>query len=674
LAVALALCIILVTVFIIYTPSIHGGMLWDDDANLTKPQLREVDGLYRIWFEPAATAKDAQYYPLVHTMFWLEHKLWGDRYAGYHLANVLWHSISVVLVYFIVRKLQIPGALLAAAIFAVHPVMVESVAWMTEQKNTLSTVFYLGAMLSYLDFDASRRRSRYLLAVGLFVLALLSKSVTVTMPFALLVIFWWKRGTLSWRRDVFPLVPFFATAVAAGLMTIWVEWKLVGAEKEPLELTFLERFLLAGRDIWFYLGKLVWPTKLSFIYTRWNIDSSQWWQWTFSVAAIGTTIALWTIRKLWRGPLAAWLYFCGTLVPVLGFLDVYMFRFSFVADHLQYLASLGIIVLLSAGIAIAIQSASQYMRWVGITVCATSVGALGVLSWRQAHNYADLVNLYEATLELNPTSWRVHNNLGFELANRGLTQKAAEHYQAALRIKPNYTGAYNNLGLLLNNAGQYNEAIEQLRAALRIDPNYAEAHNNLGNSFTGTNRRQDAISEYREAVRLEPDFFEARYNLGLALMQMQHFPEAIQQFTHATQLQPDDPDGHNSLGSALDGSGRLSEAIDEYREAMKLNPNYGIAQFNLGDALMRSGRDAEAIGHLECAVRLKPDFLEGYVDLSQAFAAADRSNEAIAAAEKAIQIANSRGNRAIAEKVEEWLKHYRQEVRRSENAANSSPN
>lgn len=327
----------------------HGGLVWDDDDNITRSELQSASGLYRIWFDPTATA---QYYPLVHTVFWLEHKLWGNAYLGYHLVNVLWHTLAVGLLYLILTRLKIPGALLATAIFAVHPVMVESVAWMTEQKNTLSAVFYLGALLMYIEFDESRGSSRYFIALALFALALMTKTATVTLPVALLVIFWWQRGTLSWQRDVRPLMPFFALSVACGLTTVWVERTYLRGDSASYELTYLQRSLLAGRDIWFYLSKLAWPANLSFTYFRWTIDPAQWWQWTFSIAAIATTFVLWLIRKRWRAPLAGWLFFCGTLFPVLGFIYMYMFTYTYVADHLQYLAALGMIVLVSAGIAL----------------------------------------------------------------------------------------------------------------------------------------------------------------------------------------------------------------------------------------------------------------------------------------------------------------------------------
>jgi hypothetical protein len=334
------LALIVLTIVVVYQPAMHGGPLVDDNLNITKPALQSIGGLYRIWFDPSANP-EAQYYPFVHTVFWVEHWLWGDHYVGYHLINIVWHSLSVVLLYRIVTKLDIPGALLAAAIFAVHPVMAESVAWISEQKNTLSTVFYLSAMLAYVRFDESRRSAQYFLALALFALALFTKTATVTLPAALLVIFWWQRGMLSWRRDVLPLVPFFALGIATGLITISVEQTYFRAQWADVTLTPVERILLTGRAIWFYLGKLAWP-DVTYMYPRWNLDPRQWWQWVFPVAALATTFLLWAIRNRWRGPLAGWLLFCGTLLPALGFVSFFMFTYTFVADHIQYLASLGV--------------------------------------------------------------------------------------------------------------------------------------------------------------------------------------------------------------------------------------------------------------------------------------------------------------------------------------------
>ena len=416
--------LILLATLVAYWPVRSGGLLWDDDAHLTKPELQSAGGLYRIWFEMGATQ---QYYPLLHSAFWLEHKLWGDSVLGYHLVNVFWHMVSITLVYFILERLKIPGSLLAAGIFALHPVMVESVAWMTEQKNTLSAVFYLSAMLVYLRFDESRRRSLYFLALALFVLGLLTKTVTATLPAALLVIFWWQRGAVSWRRDVAPLLAFFAVGAMAGVLTAWLERTQIGAEGVDFELNFLQRGLIAGRVVWFYLAKLLWPANLIFFYQRWDVDPTQWWQWLFPIATLGMLAGLWSIRHRWRGPLASWLFFVGTLFPVLGFLNVYPFIISYVADHFQYLASLGIIVFLSAVVASPLVRTSGMPRLLGNAACVFVVGMLGALTYRQSQMYANSVALYQATIERNPECWMAYNNLGWEFIAQGKPQAAIEN-------------------------------------------------------------------------------------------------------------------------------------------------------------------------------------------------------------------------------------------------------
>ena len=241
-----------------YWPALRGAFVWDDDAHITAPALRSLHGLWRIWTDLGATQ---QYYPLLHSAFWIEHRLWGSHVVGYHLANVFLHALAACLVVLIVRRLALPGAWLAGLIFALHPVAVESVAWISEQKSTLSAVFYLAAALAYLRYDESRDRKHYLWASALFLCALLSKSVTASLPAALLVIFWWKRGRLRLRRDVRPLAPWFALGIAAGLFTAWVEHTFIGAQGANFALSILQRFLLAGRVVCFCALKLFWPNN-----------------------------------------------------------------------------------------------------------------------------------------------------------------------------------------------------------------------------------------------------------------------------------------------------------------------------------------------------------------------------------------------------------------------------
>ena len=542
-------------VFIAYLPALNGGILWDDLGHITVPELRSVHGLWRIWSEIGATQ---QYYPLLHSAFWLEHRLWGDAWPGYHLMNVVLHGTAAFLLVRILRQLAIPGALFAGLIFAVHPVAVESVAWISEQKNTLSAVFYLTSALVYLRFNIGGskeqdppyvRTRQYWLAFGFFICALLTKTVTATLPAALLLMLWWQRGSITWRRDVVPLLPWFAAATAGGLLTIWFEREGIGASGADFTLTFVERVLLAGRIIWFYLAKLFWPHNLIFIYPRWNVDAAAWWQYLFPLGAVALAIALWIAARGKRGPLAGYLFFCGTLVPVLGFVNVFPFLFSYVADHFQYLATLGIIVPVAASLSVASERAGpsrqRLLRGLGGAVIVVLVA----LTWNRSAVYRDAETLYRDTVARNPGAWMAHLNLGTELANRGRLSEAIEAYEGALRARPDYPVAKNNLVLAHMRvgdafsaaAGRSNDAIAHYEAVLRIEPEHFRAHYNLGTLLMDIPQRQgDAIAHLEAAVALEPASVEARVNLGMVLAEIPaRRREAIAHLEFALSKRPD---------------------------------------------------------------------------------------------------------------------------------------
>ena len=501
---------LVVAVFFVYQPVWHGGHLWDDQGHITRPDLRSWQGLGRIWFDLSATQ---QYYPLLHSAFWIEHRLWGDATLGYHLMNILLHVTASLMVALVLRRLKVPGAYLAAAVFALHPVQVESVAWITEQKNTLSAVFYLSAMLTYLRFDQTRKTPLYFGALGLFVLGLLSKTVTATLPAALLVIFWWQQGRLSWRRDVLPLVPFFAIGAAAGVFTAWVERTLIGAEGSAFDLTLVERCLIAGRAIWFYLGKLLWPSNLLFVYPRWQISQAIWWQYVYPLAALVVLIALWGMRRRWRGPLAGLLYFVGTLFPVLGFFNVFPFIYSFVADHFQYLASLGMITLASAGAALLLTRWGLWNRPAGYSICLALLAILAGLTWQQSRMYLDAETLYRTTVDKNPDCWMAQIWLGNLLQWRAHLDEAMAHFEKALKIKPDCAGAHNNIGIILAGLQRPEEAIARYRMALEIDPRFADAHNSLGLALADRGQLVEAIAEFQKTLEIDPEFPDARRNL-----------------------------------------------------------------------------------------------------------------------------------------------------------------
>ena len=589
-----------------YSPALHGGFLWDDDGHVCPPALRSLHGLWRIWTDLGATQ---QYYPLLHSAFWLEFRLWGTSVTGYHWVNLLLHAGSACLVVAIARRLALPGAWLAGLIFALHPVAVESVAWISEQKNTLSTFLCLASALTYLRFDEDRRPARYRLAFALFILALLAKTVTATLPAALLVVVWWRRGRLRWREDVRPLVPWLVLGAAFGLFTAWVEHSVIGAEGSAFALPTLARGLLAGRIFWFYLGKLIWPAGLTFIYPHWTVDQAIAWQWIFPAALLATALAVFAFRRTCRGPLAAFLIYAGTLFPVLGFFNVYPFLFSYVADHFQYLASVGLIIPAAAGLA---QLADRLsLRWAQPILAAGLLAALGTLTWHQAHFYRDAETLYTATLARNPGCWLAHNNLGNLLAPAH-PDEAIAHYQAALKLRPNYPEAHFNLAnTLAKNPLQRDRAIAHYQAALQADPNYADAHNALGILLASDPAsRLQAIQHLQAAVQLRPDFAAAHSNLGTLWSRIPgHLDQAIAQYQTALQLQPSSATTWFDLGNAFAKADRPDDAIAAYESALKIDPASAEAHVNLANVLMKiPSRRADAVAHYRTALRLQPNW------------------------------------------------------------------
>jgi len=623
---------ILLATLVAYWPALRGGPVWDDEFHITAPQLRSLRGLWRIWFDLGATH---QYYPLLHSAFWIEHRVWGDLVLAYHLANVVEHALAAWLVMRIVRRLGLPGGWLAALIFALHPVCVEAVAWISEQKSTLSSVFYLASALIYLNFDQTRRRSQYWWAFALFVLALLSKTVTAVLPAVLLVIFWWRRGRLDWRRDVQPLLPWFVVGAGAGLFTAWVEKTYAGAEGATYALTVGQRVLLAGRIICFYACKLLWPANLIFTYPRWQPDTATWWHYLYPLAVAGVGFGLWRLARRHRGPLAGFLVFCGTLFPVLGFLNVYPFRYSYVADHFQYLAALGIIVPV-AGVLADWTQRSFPAKPARRTVLMVVPAVLAGLTWRQSGMYRDSETLYRATLARNPQSWMAHDNLGVVLLHRpGHLPEAVAEFQAALRINPEHAESHSNLGTALSEMpDRLPEAIAEYQTALRLEPNLAEAHNYLGMALMRTpGRLQEAMSEFQTALEIQPAYAAAHNNLGRALaLTPNGLPQAIAEYQTAAQLQPDDAEVHNNLGAAfMQTAGKMEEAIAEFRAALRLNPELAKAHNNLGRALSSSpDRMPEAIAEYQAALRIQPDYAEAHNNLGIAFAQTGRLDDAVA--------------------------------------------
>jgi len=561
----------------------RAGFIWDDDMYVTSNAvLRTFDGLRRIWLEPSALP---QYYPLVHSTFWLEYRLWGLAPFGFHAVNAALHGLAAVLLGRVLVRLAVPGAWIGAALFALHPVQVESVAWITERKNVLSGVFYFAAALFLLAAfrvrllseadgghgpDAVRVRD-YALGTLFFACALLSKTVTASLPAAVLLVLAWKSGGVR-KHHVVWLAPLFVLGAGSGLVTAWIERHHVGAEGEAWNLSWVERCLIAGRAVWFYATKLVWPVNLTFIYPRWTIDAGSIAQYLYPATLLGLTAALWRLRRrIGAGPLVASLFYVGTLFPALGFLNVFPMRYSFVADHFQYLAAAGPLALAGGGLATWCSGIERTRAKAGRAFVLLLLASLAILTFRQCRVYQGLEALWRDTLAKNPSAWIAHTNLGLILVQSNRVAEGMDHYRESIRLEPSLIEPRLNLGAVLEREGRPDEAIALLQEAVAKWPDSAVARFNLGTALSKRGRLAEAIPHFQEAVRLRPDLVEAAYNLGTAYYQL----------------------------------GRHAEAEGAYRAALRIRPNYALAHTNLAAILESEGRTDEARAHRIAGLRLR---------------------------------------------------------------------
>ena len=572
---ALGCALIVLLTIVAYLPALHGGFIWDDDDHLTRnPAMQSVDGLRQIW----STLEVSRYYPLTLTSFWVQRRLWGLEPLPYHAVNIALEAVNAVLVCTLLRRLGVRGAWVAAVLWAVHPVNVETVAWVTELKNTQSALFFLLALLMFLRFEEELRPRDYGMVLACGVAAMLSKPSTVMLPGVMLLCTWWRRGRWT-RRDILRVAPLAVFAVGMSLLTI-VEQRRHIEHSGPSAwaLTAGQRLVLAGRAVWFYTGKLFCPTNLCFIYPRWELRPQAVAAWLPLAAVVLVAAVLWHFRRAgWaRATTFGVAYFILVLLPVLGFFDIYFFQYSFVADHFQYLAGIGLIAVAVSAATTISQRAGQRGRASEMLAVAIVLLMLTVCTWRQTLVYHDLETLWRDTLAKNPNAWIAHNNLGSVLAGQG----------------------------------KISEEIAEYKASLQINPDNVEALRNLGATYVQLGRVQEAIDPWERVVQLRPDYAEAHYNLGVALEQVGRRPEAMAHWEQALRLQPDMAEAHYNLGVALAGLGRIQEAIDHWQQALRINPDYAEAHYNLGVALEQAGRVPEAIGHYEQAVRIRPEYTE----------------------------------------------------------------
>ena len=564
-----------------YLPAIRGGYIWDDDYYADNPLLDRPGALATIWSFRQPAENFYRDFPMTYTSFWVERHLWGKRPLGYHLDNVLLHIANAILVWLILKRCGVRGAGLAGAIFALHPVHVESVAWIAERKNVLSGFFFLSAFYGYLAFEEGKGRRWYWGALAAFLFALLSKAVTATLPVVLPLALWHRTGKLA-RKDAARLLPFFAVAFAVGLFTLWVETHSL-RESAEFHLSVWQRALLAGRAFWFYPLKLLYPAGLTFSYERWALDPRDWTQWLWpATALIGCG---WLFRKYrMRGIAAAVGFYVVTILPLLGFVNVYTYRYAFVADHYQYLASLGLILLFAAVLEAPVES--QRRRAAMRAAALATLLVLGFLTWRRCAIYQNDERIWLDTLSKNPSSPLAHNNLGVLLLGRGRAEEAIPHFREALRFKPDYPEAQYNLGFSLALRGQLDDAIAHYQEAVRLKPDYEVAHYNMAVVLAARGRLEEAAAHYGETVKINPNSSQAHHHLGVALGQLGRLEEAQAHLREAVRIKPDYLEAHFDLAVALARQKGFADAAKEFQEVLRIDPGYEPARRNL-DVLLR---------------------------------------------------------------------------------------
>ena len=609
-------CLVVFAVLVfLYVPALQSGFTWDDDEHLTQnPCIIGPQSIADIW-----TTRAARICPLVLSSFWLEHQMWGLSPMPYHLVNVLLHAGAALLLWRVLLALRVPGAWLGALLWALHPVQVETVAWVTEMKNTQSGLFLLAAVLFYLRLlrGEGRNGTNYTLSMVFGLLGMASKTSVVVLPAVLGLCVWYVEGRVS-RQRLVQLIPFVLMALAASALALWTQ-DLEGANDPQWQRSLPQRVVTAGAVAWFYLGKLAWPHPLVFVYPKWVVNAASllWW---LPVMGLLATIAF---TKRWRGVWLALLYFIIALGPVLGLLDHYFLRYSFVGDHFQYLASIGPLALMGALMC-------KLPRWVPAMVLA----AFGVITWHQQSLYRDPEVLWTHTLEHHPTCWL----------------------------------ACNNLGILRYKEGHEEEAVQLWEKALESDPRSARTLNNLGYVHQQHGRAQESLALYEKAIEYDPTFGGARYNYGTVLLALGRISDGLAQLEKAAEITPRDPNVQLNLANARLFSGDAPGAMRALERSIQLSPaevaplnNLAWLLSTLPDASLRDGRRAVAL--MTKALDLtSPPTLQTLRTLAAAHAEAGDFNAAIKTTSRALEEARRQGDTAMANTLQSELAAYRHDT------------
>lgn len=585
---------ILLLAYLAMAPSLDGGTLWDDRPLLIEhPDVVAVDGLVRLW----KAEQTPDFFPMTMSVAWLEYRLWGDNLFWWRLTNVLLHATCCILGWRVLRQLELPGAWLAAALFAVHPVTVASVAWISELKNVCSLLFATLACWAYLEFDQRGLRRHYALAIVTFLLALLSKTSVVMLPPVLIVLLWWRRAKEERRltlRELLPLAPLFLSSLMLGLVTVWFQANRVVGDLDVRPEGALSRLASTGWIAWFYVLKDLLPVRLSLVYPRWSVDPSNPLAWQPLLSILAVSMAAWRFRQRGtRGLCVAAAFFLLMLFPVCGWFNTYFSLYSLVSDHWQYLSLWAVVVGVTSGfllsgrwlcarflpkLSLAWQHALPMMPLLLL------LGVLLPLSRQRAAEFHDEETLWSATIQQNPKAWVAYNNLAPYRVENGDWPEAERLYRRAIELRPDYAVAHNNLGALLSKQRKYDAAIEHLRIATEILPDYHEAWNNWGNTLGRQAHFDEAATCYRRALEISPDYAKGHYNLAFALSKRRNFAEAETHYLRAVEIDPEYALAWNGLGLAHLAGRDYATAMECFDRAIELEPKLVSARRNLARA------------------------------------------------------------------------------------------
>ncbi len=622
-----------------YIPAMRGGFVWDDRDHLLRNPAVHAQNPVRIWNEPFLSF---EYYPVTWTSYWLENRLWGSQRAtGYHVVNVLVHACSAMLVWRVLLRLAIPAALPVALVFALHPVNVESVAWITQRKNVLSMFFMVAAVLAHLRYEDRKRAAWHWCGVALFALAMLSKAGIIGLPIVLVLIAWWRRGAVT-RGDLWRALPYCAVAVALTLLFQQpVRDANVIGDEVVRDDGFLARLAGAGWAVWFYLYKAVLPFNLSFVYPRWRIDPGNPVVYAPGVALVAMLALCWRMRRRWGRPcLMALIYFVVMVGPALGFADFYYLRYSFVADHYQYYAIVGAIALI-------VPAVLAFLRRyeAALPGAVVLIAGCGVLTFLQATPYRTSFTLWRDTLRKNPGAWLAHHNLGNLYRDDGRNHKAIYHLERAVGLKPDMDVGHYNLGCALDAIGRHTDAIDQLNRAIELKATFAEAYSSLGLALRNADRVDEAIAQFHKAIEVQPDLLPAHVNLANALRDLGRLDDAVARLEHAIRLNDKVADVYYNLGGVLALQGKGDDAMRRFYKALEIDPMHPEAHNAVGNVLRRQGRIDAAINHFRLALQARPDMADSYQNWGLALAETGRVEQATERFRAALRLDPQSANR-----------------------------